>query len=32
VLGLSEILDTLVEAGRIGAKQRDEVAAFLWGN
>lgn len=32
VLGLREMLDTLVEAGRIGAGQRDEVAAFLWGS
>ncbi len=31
VLGLREMLDTLVEAGRIGAGQRKEVAAFLWG-
>jgi hypothetical protein len=31
VLGLGELLDTLVEAGHIGAGQRDEVAAFLWG-
>ncbi|MGD2205911.1 MAG: orotidine-5'-phosphate decarboxylase [Anaerolineae bacterium] len=32
VLGLGEMLDTLVEAGRISARQRDEVAAFLWGS
>ncbi len=31
VLHLSEMLDLLVEAGRIRAWQRDEVAAFLWG-
>ena len=31
VLRLGEMLDTLVTAGRISAKQRDEVAAFLWG-
>jgi uridine monophosphate synthetase len=30
VLGLREMLDTLVETGRISAGQRDEVAAFLW--
>jgi uridine monophosphate synthetase len=30
VLGLRQMLDTLVEAGRISAAQRDEVAAFLW--
>jgi uridine monophosphate synthetase len=30
VLHLSEMLSLLVEAGRISAKQRDEVAAFLW--
>ncbi len=30
VLRLSEMLDLLVEAGRISAGQRDEVAAFLW--
>lgn len=30
VLGLREMLDMLVEAGRIGVEQRDEVAAFLW--
>jgi len=32
LLGLREMLDTLVEAGRITGGQRDEVAAFLWGN
>jgi uridine monophosphate synthetase len=31
VLGLRETLDTLTEAGRISADQRDGVAAFLWG-
>ncbi len=31
VLRLSEMLDLLVEAGRISAERRDEVAAFLWG-
>jgi uridine monophosphate synthetase len=31
VLRLSEMLDVLVEAGRIGIRQRDQVAAFLWG-
>jgi uridine monophosphate synthetase len=30
VLRLSEMLDLLVEAGRIHAGERDEVAAFLW--
>jgi uridine monophosphate synthetase len=30
VLGLREMLDTLVAAGRISAGQREEVAAFLW--
>ena len=32
VLGLGEMLDMLVEAGRISAAQRDEAAAFLWGS
>lgn len=32
VLGLRHMLQTLVEAGRIPAEQRDHVAAFLWGN
>jgi uridine monophosphate synthetase len=32
VLGLRQMLQTLVEAGRIDADQRDQVAAFLWGN
>jgi uridine monophosphate synthetase len=32
VLGLREMLDTLVAAGRISAGQRDKVAAFLWGD
>ncbi|MDD3826595.1 MAG: orotidine-5'-phosphate decarboxylase [Anaerolineae bacterium] len=31
VLGLRQILDELVAAGRIDAGRRDEVAAFLWG-
>jgi uridine monophosphate synthetase len=31
VLGLREMLDTLVEAGRIGPEQREQVATFLWG-
>jgi uridine monophosphate synthetase len=31
VLCLGEMLDYLVEAGRISAEQRDEVGAFLWG-
>jgi uridine monophosphate synthetase len=31
VLCLSEMLDMLVEAGRINAERRDEVASFLWG-
>ncbi len=31
VLGLRQMLDMLVEAGRISAGQRDEVTAFLWG-
>jgi uridine monophosphate synthetase len=30
VLRLSEMLDLLVEAGRISAGQRDQVVAFLW--
>ncbi|MGD8795031.1 MAG: orotate phosphoribosyltransferase, partial [Anaerolineae bacterium] len=30
VLGLGEMLDVLVEAGRIDAGQRAEVAAYLW--
>jgi uridine monophosphate synthetase len=30
VLGLRTMLSFLVEAGRIDAKQRDEIAAFLW--
>ncbi len=30
VLGLHQILDELVAAGRIDAGRRDEVAAFLW--
>ena len=30
VLRLSEMLDLLVEAGRISASQRDQVVAFLW--
>ncbi len=30
VLGLREMLDTLVDAGHLSAGQRDEVAAFLW--
>jgi uridine monophosphate synthetase len=30
VLGLHEMLDTLVKAGRVSVEQRDEVAAFLW--
>jgi uridine monophosphate synthetase len=30
VLGLGQMLQTLVEAGRIGAEQRNQVAAFLW--
>jgi len=32
VLRLSEVLDRLVEAGRISAGQRDKVGAFLWGS
>jgi uridine monophosphate synthetase len=31
VLGLRQILDELVAAGRVDAVRRDEVAAFLWG-
>jgi uridine monophosphate synthetase len=31
VLRLGEMLDTLVEAGRIDARQRQAVASFLWG-
>jgi uridine monophosphate synthetase len=31
VLGLGELLDMLVQAGCIGAEQREQVAAFLWG-
>jgi uridine monophosphate synthetase len=31
VLRLGELLEMLVQAGRIGAEQRDEVAAHLWG-
>ena len=31
VLRLSEMLDMLLEAGRISAERRDEVASFLWG-
>ena len=31
VLGLRQILEELVAAGRIDAGRRDEVAAFLWG-
>jgi uridine monophosphate synthetase len=31
VLRLSEMLDTLVEAGRISASQHSEVSSFLWG-
>jgi uridine monophosphate synthetase len=30
VLRLSEMLDLLLEAGRISASQRDQVVAFLW--
>jgi uridine monophosphate synthetase len=30
VLRLSEMLDLLVEAGRISASQRDQVVAYLW--
>jgi uridine monophosphate synthetase len=32
VLGLGRMLDILVEAGRISAEQREEIASFLWGN
>jgi uridine monophosphate synthetase len=32
VLRLSEMLDFLVEAGRISSERRDEVASYLWGN
>jgi uridine monophosphate synthetase len=32
VLRLGELLEMLVQAGRIGAEQRDKVAAFLWGS
>jgi uridine monophosphate synthetase len=32
VLGLGQMLDILVEAGRISAEQRDRVTAFLWSN
>ena len=32
VLGLGHMLETLVEAGRIHAELRDQVAAFLWGS
>ena len=32
VLGLSHMLETLVEAGRIDADLRDQVATFLWGS
>jgi uridine monophosphate synthetase len=32
VLRLGEMLDLLVESGRIGAQQRDEAVAFLWGD
>ena len=31
VLCLSEMLDTLVEAGHISAGQHSEVSGFLWG-
>jgi uridine monophosphate synthetase len=31
VLHLSQMLDTLVEAGRISAGQRSQVSGFLWG-
>jgi uridine monophosphate synthetase len=31
VLRLSEMLDMLLEAGRISTERRDEVASFLWG-
>ena len=31
VLRLSEVLDLLVEAGRISGERRDEVASYLWG-
>jgi uridine monophosphate synthetase len=32
VLRLSEMLDMLLEAGRISAGRRDDVASFLWGD
>jgi hypothetical protein len=32
VLRLGEMLDLLVEAGRISAAQREEIASALWGN
>ena len=32
VLRLSEVLDLLVEAGRISGERRDEAASYLWGN
>jgi uridine monophosphate synthetase len=32
LLGLGEMLDILVKAGRIDAGQRAEVATYLWGD
>jgi uridine monophosphate synthetase len=32
VLGLGQMLQTLVKTGRIDAGQRDQVAAYLWGH